>query len=85
VVSDLFWMHHDSIKLLNAFNIVFLMDTTYKTNKYQLPLVEIVGVTSIGLASLLGLHSYIVNDNLISFSLWKCLKDYSCLLRMVHK
>ena len=37
------------MKLLNSFNIVFLMDSTYKTNKYRLPLLEIVGVTSTGL------------------------------------
>ena len=46
VVSDLFWTHPDAVKLLNLFNIVFLMDSTYKTNKYWLPLLEIVGVTS---------------------------------------
>ena len=50
IVSDIFWTHPDVVKLLNAFNIVFLMDTTYKTNKYRLPLFEIVGVTCIGLS-----------------------------------
>ncbi|XP_052727423.1 PKS-NRPS hybrid synthetase cheA-like [Vigna angularis] len=49
VVSDLFWTYPDSVHLVNSFNIVFLMDTTYKTNKYRLPLLEIVGVTSTGL------------------------------------
>ncbi|XP_052736061.1 protein FAR-RED ELONGATED HYPOCOTYL 3-like [Vigna angularis] len=49
VVSDLFWTHPDAIKLLNAFNVVLLMDSTYKTNKYRLPLLEIVGMTSTGL------------------------------------
>jgi len=49
VVSNLFWTHPDVVKLLNSFNIVFLMDRTYKTNKYWLPLLEIVGVTSTGL------------------------------------
>jgi len=49
VVSDVFWTHPDSVKLLNAFHIVLLMDNTYKTNKYRLPLLEIVGVTSTGL------------------------------------
>ena len=48
-MSDIFWTHLDSVKLLNAFNIVLLMDSTYKTNKYRLPLLEIVGVTSTGL------------------------------------
>ena len=37
------------LKLLNAFNIVFFMDSTYKINRYKLPLLEIVGVTCIGL------------------------------------
>jgi len=46
VVSDLFWTHPDAVKLLNSFNTVFLIDSTYKTNKYRLPLLEIVGVTS---------------------------------------
>ncbi|XP_068487107.1 uncharacterized protein [Phaseolus vulgaris] len=50
IVSDIFWTHPDVVKLLNAFNIVFLMDTTYKTNKYRLPLLEIVGVTCTGLS-----------------------------------
>jgi len=49
VVSDIFWTHPDSMKSLNAFNIVLLMDSTYKTNKYRLSLFEIVGVTSTGL------------------------------------
>jgi len=49
VVSDIFWTHPDSLKLLNAFSNVLLMDNTYKTNKYRLPLLKIVGVTLIGL------------------------------------
>ena len=49
VVSDVFWTHPDSVKLLNAFHIVLLMDNIYKTNKYRLPLLEIVGVISTGL------------------------------------
>ena len=34
VVNNLFWTHPDVVKFLNAFNIVFLMDCTYKTKKY---------------------------------------------------
>ena len=49
VVSDIFWAHPDLVKLLNAFSVVLLMDSTYKTNKYRLPLLEIVGVRSMGL------------------------------------
>lgn len=46
VVRDIFWTHPDAIKLLNAFHIVLLIDSTYKTNRYRLPLLEIVGVAS---------------------------------------
>ena len=40
-----FWTHPDVVKMINAFNTVFLMDNTYKTKRYRLPLLEIVGVT----------------------------------------
>jgi len=49
VVQNLFWTHPDSVKLLNAFNIVLMIENTYKTNKYRMPLFEVVGVTSTGL------------------------------------
>ena len=45
-VRDLFWAHPGSIDLLRAFPRVLIMDCTYKTNRYRLPLLEIVGVTS---------------------------------------
>src|SRR3954464_8607576 len=45
-VRDIFWTHPESIKLFNTFPTVLVMDSTYKTNKYRLPLLEIVGVIS---------------------------------------
>ena len=48
-VQDLFFAHPTSIELLRAFPQVLLMDCTYKTNIYRLPLLHIVGVTSTGL------------------------------------
>ena len=45
-VKDIFWAHPTCIYLLHAFSQVLIMDCTYKTNKYRLPLMEIVGVTS---------------------------------------
>jgi len=36
VIQDLFWCHPDSFKLLNYFNIVLMMDSTNKTNRYRL-------------------------------------------------
>ncbi|KAL5138354.1 PKS-NRPS hybrid synthetase [Glycine soja] len=49
VVRDIFWCHPDAVKLVNACNLVFLIDNTYKTNWYRLPLLDFVGVTPIGM------------------------------------
>ncbi|XXG68779.1 hypothetical protein AAC387_Pa06g1787 [Persea americana] len=46
VIMNLFWAHPSSIQLLCAFPEVLIIDSTYKTNRYRLPLLEIVGVTS---------------------------------------
>ncbi|KAL6513162.1 hypothetical protein OROGR_020648 [Orobanche gracilis] len=46
VVKDIFWAHPTAVKLLNKFSIVLILDTTYKTNRYRMPLLEIVGQTS---------------------------------------
>ncbi|KAJ1423146.1 MULE transposase domain [Sesbania bispinosa] len=46
VVRDIMWAHPDAVNLLNLFHIALIVDTTYKTNKYCLPLLEIVVVTS---------------------------------------
>ncbi|GAU43672.1 hypothetical protein TSUD_302350 [Trifolium subterraneum] len=54
VLSDIFLAHPDSIKLLNLFPIVLTMDCTYKTNKYRLPLLEIVGTTSTDMTFVVG-------------------------------
>ena len=48
VVQDLSWTHSALVKL-NDFNIVLMIDNTCKTNRYMMPLLEVVGVTSTGL------------------------------------
>jgi len=45
VIRDIFWCHPDAVKLVNACNLVFLIDSTYKTNRYRLSLLDFVGVT----------------------------------------
>jgi len=45
-LKDLFFAHRDSTDILNTFSTVLVMDSTYKTNTYQMSLFEIVGVTS---------------------------------------
>ncbi|KAL5148542.1 Protein FAR1-RELATED SEQUENCE 5 [Glycine soja] len=54
VVHDLFWCHPDVVKLCNACHLVFLIDSTYKTNRYRLPLLDIVGVTPTGMTFSVG-------------------------------
>ncbi|KAH1225878.1 hypothetical protein GmHk_11G032681 [Glycine max] len=39
------YSHPDAVKLTNASNLIFLIDSTYKTNRYKLSLLDIVGVT----------------------------------------
>ncbi|GAA0175964.1 hypothetical protein LIER_42004 [Lithospermum erythrorhizon] len=48
VVSDVLFVHPDSLKLLHAFPYILIMDSTYNTNRYKVPLFEIFGITSTG-------------------------------------
>lgn len=45
-VTDLFWAYLTSLDLLCAFPYVLFMDCTYKTNRYCMPFLKIVGLTS---------------------------------------
>lgn len=45
-MTDLFLAHPISLELLRAFLHVLIMDYTYKTNRYRMPILEIVGLTS---------------------------------------
>jgi len=45
-LEDIFFTHSESINMLNTFPTILVMDSTYKTNFYRMPLFEIVGVTS---------------------------------------
>ena len=54
VVCDIFWCYLDAVKLVNACNLVFLIDNTYKTNRYRLSLLDFVGVTPTGMTFSVG-------------------------------
>jgi hypothetical protein len=47
-LSHLFFAHPASISLLKKYPDVLLLDCTYKTNKYKMPLLHICGVTNLG-------------------------------------
>lgn len=48
-IVDLFWDTPDFIELVKFFSHVALMNYAYKTNKYKMPLLEVVRVTSTNL------------------------------------
>jgi len=54
-IHDIFWTHPTSVKLFYNFPTVLIMDSTYKTNLYKMPLFEIVGVTSTDVTYSVGL------------------------------
>ncbi|KAL5137417.1 Protein FAR1-RELATED SEQUENCE 5 [Glycine soja] len=55
--------HPDAVKLCNACNLVFLIDSTYKTNRYKLPLLDFVGVIPTGMTFSIG-FAYLEGERL---------------------
>ncbi|KAG8478833.1 hypothetical protein CXB51_028781 [Gossypium anomalum] len=45
-LENLFFIHPRSLDIWRAFSYILIVDATYKTNKYDLPFVQIVAVTS---------------------------------------
>ncbi|KAH1249793.1 hypothetical protein GmHk_05G013080 [Glycine max] len=63
MVRDIFWCHPDVVKLVNACNLVFLIDSTYKTNRCRLPLLDFIGVTPTGMTFSAG-FAYLEGEHL---------------------
>jgi hypothetical protein len=47
-IAAMFFTHDKCIRLAQSFNEVVLVDATYRTNKSQFPLVNLVGVNNVG-------------------------------------
>ena len=47
-LSHLFFSHTESLQLLALNPEVLIMDCTYKTNRFNIPLLNIIGITSLG-------------------------------------
>ncbi|KAI8572369.1 hypothetical protein RHMOL_Rhmol01G0193000 [Rhododendron molle] len=45
-ITDILWVHPRSLELLVNFPSVLIIDATYKSNEYRIPLLEVVGITS---------------------------------------
>ncbi|KAL5165381.1 hypothetical protein HKD37_18G050514 [Glycine soja] len=74
VVRDIFWCHLDSMKLVNACNLVFLIDSTYKINRYRLPLLDFVGMTLTGMTFSAG-FAYVEGER-VNNLFDECLKKF---------
>ncbi len=46
VVDYVFFMHQSSVSMCQTFGTVFLLNCTYKTNKFGMPLLNVVGIMS---------------------------------------
>ena len=44
-LKALFFCHNASLELYSAYNTILFLDSTYKTNKYKMPLFHIAGVS----------------------------------------
>ncbi|XP_074303620.1 protein FAR1-RELATED SEQUENCE 5-like [Silene latifolia] len=47
-LTHVFMAHPEAVKMFRSYYYVVQIDSTYKTNDYRLPLVEMVGVTPVG-------------------------------------
>ncbi|XP_074312280.1 protein FAR1-RELATED SEQUENCE 5-like [Silene latifolia] len=47
-LTHVFMAHPEAVKMFRSYYYVVLINSTYKTNLYRLPLVEMVGVTPVG-------------------------------------
>ncbi len=45
-IDYMFFMHQSLVNMCQTFSMVFLLDFTYKTNKFGMPLLNVVGITS---------------------------------------
>ncbi|XP_073224785.1 protein FAR-RED IMPAIRED RESPONSE 1-like [Cicer arietinum] len=74
-LRDIFWAHLDAITLVNNFHIILIMDSTYKTCRYQMPLLEIIGVTSTEMTFCVG----------FAYLQFERVDNFTCALQMVKE
>ena len=60
-MENLFFVHPQSFELWRAFPQLLIIDATYKTNVYNMPFVEVVGVTSTSKTFLVAC-AFVVNE-----------------------
>ncbi|XP_042752462.1 PKS-NRPS hybrid synthetase cheA-like [Lactuca sativa] len=73
-LENLFFIHPQSLNIWKAFPHILIIDATYKTNKYGLPFVRIVGTTSTNKTFSIA-FAFIVNEKESYNWLLTCLKS----------
>ena len=61
-----FMAHPESVKMFRSWPLVLVIDSTYKTNRFKLTLVEVVGVSPVG-KSFLVAYCFIDNEETCSY------------------
>jgi hypothetical protein len=75
VVTAVFCTHKSALELLRRYHYVLFMDCTYKTNRYGMPLMDIVGVTPINKTFFVG-FGFVKDETESSYTfLLKTLQD----------
>jgi hypothetical protein len=78
-LTHLFWCEIEQLKIYRRFHEVLELDCTYKTNRYQLPLLNIVGQSCTG-HSFFVAHAFLRQEQQFDFR-WamQCLRDVLCM------
>ncbi len=74
-ITLLFFAHPESLLLLKQYPEVLLMDCTYKTNRFHMPLLDILGYTGLN-------HTFFAAFVFLS---GETEEDYSCALKMLRE
>ncbi|KAK9715869.1 hypothetical protein RND81_06G195300 [Saponaria officinalis] len=61
-LTHIFMAHPGALMLLRAYPYVIIIDSTYKTNLYKMPMVEIVGVTPVGKSFLIA-YAFVTHED----------------------
>ncbi|XP_021750209.1 protein FAR1-RELATED SEQUENCE 5-like [Chenopodium quinoa] len=67
VLTHVFMAHPTSLALLRTYPWVIGIDSTYKTNKYKMPFLELVGVTPCNMNFLIG-YAFMKDESAVSYA-----------------
>ncbi|KAI5662450.1 hypothetical protein M9H77_21773 [Catharanthus roseus] len=70
VLSDIVVAHPTSIAMIKTWPYILIIDTTYNTNKYNMPLLEAVGMTSTG-KNFTVATAFMRNEQATTFKWWQ--------------